>query len=717
MYTQSPSTTPATRYLFGTEYGAKCTKKVLQTGILSMSLQLKNTTIYVWYAWDTLLSTSVVLKCLKKIERQYTYYLHNPTAVKTMTTIAQDLLAKFKFTELENTYHLGCLASVLNIHAQQQRAFNLAWSLDKIAGVKEKQVAVVGAGVAGLTVAVSLAALGAKVTIFEKTGEMVHLQRGNFVRYVHPNIARWPDKGAGYPLTNLPFMNWRAATAGDVANQITRQWELASAAFLSQFTSRDGKVQVGGDVTKLAWDKDSNKVVLTDAILGDTFHDILILAVGYGVEKTDKSVTPSYWRNDDFAQPIIDATQKKKFLVSGTGDGALTEILRLKLKDFQHKEFFERIMFEPWLLDAKERFDATSDWSQLWGDTTKLRQNYKSFFDQVRQDTIVVLNSKRRWFDSDAQILHKLLVSLLIAAKEIEYKQGKLDSVEQDKKDTTTFIAKKADGVEIDRANVVLQRQGTNSKLEALFFKNRQQDYEDLRRDWSQNDAKEPITFHPKYEVGFLADQFRHAHYEESYEVGFAVVHPRESFLVADQIVRKLKALDNTFTGPDLSTMLDQPIPFAWRNKNAKFSVRIVELIQHGGGRTDAQTPFRRHIPTQVCCLILQTDSKFLLDNLLDDPCLPYHMYRICLAANFPSVAIDDVVNTDAHVFMIKRDGWLEVHCLPGMHQAHQLLRVPTLVEIMGNAWSGQRLGGIGWAVQNLSEVNKLAFRGNELLR
>ena len=630
---------------------------------------------------------------------------------------AQDLLTKFEFKELENSYQLGCTANVLNIHAQQCRGFNLAWALNECADIKGKQIAVVGAGVSGLTIALALAALKAKVTVFEKTGEIVHLQRGNFVRFVHPNIAKWPDPGAGYPLTHLPFMNWRAATAGEVAGMMMRQWEAGSAVFRSQISNKSGNFILGGEVNKFDWDKAESRVVLQDGKLGTTFHEFLILALGYGLEKADKTVTPSYWRNDDFAQPVIDASIRKKILVSGTGDGALTEVLRLKLRDFQHKEFFEKVMFESWLLEAKTRFEANGHWNNLWGDPSKLKQKYKGFFDLLRHDTTVVLNSKRQWFESNAQILHKLLISLLLEAKEIEYKQGELDSIVQDKNDPATFIATAKGGTEIDRANLILQRQGTNSKLESIFFQNRQRDFEDLRKKGAANDEHDPKTFDPMFGIGFLADEFRGAHYEKSYEVGFAFLHQRESFLVADQIVRKLKVLDKNFQGPNLSKLLEQAVPFTWKQLKATFSFRVVELIQHGGGETQSHTPFRQHIPTEVNCLILTTDSKFLLDNLLNDPCLPYHLYRVCLAENFPKVEIDSVVNTDAHVFMVKREGWLEVHCLPGMHQAHELLRVPTLMEVMRNKWSGQRLGGIGWAAQNLQEVNRREFCGNELLR
>ena len=103
---------------------------------------------------------------------------------------------------------------------------------------------------------------------------------------------------------------------------------------------------------------------------------------------------------------------------------------------------------------------------------------------------------------------------------------------------------------------------------------------------------------------------------------------------------------------------------------------------------------------------------------------MAYHLYRIYLADTFPlqnQHEIDRLVITNAFVFLV--DLWqdqncLEVHCgrSTGMHQAHRLLRVPTLIRIMQNRWTVNAVGGIGWAVQNRAKVNREHQRGNELL-
>ncbi len=636
-----------------------------------------------------------------------------------MTSQAIDMLKKFELPSMPRAFQLGCTAKLLNIHAQQLRAFNLVWALSKTQDVSKKDIAVVGAGIGGLTAALGFAAVGANVTIFERTGQAAHIQRGNLVRYVHPNISSWPDHGAGYPLTHLPFMNWRADLAGRVSDSLTRQWEEGYLVFKNNIRSEKDQVKYGGNVTAIQSYSSGLKVKVVDTVLGATNFDFVVLAVGYGLEKTDIVATSSYWRNDDLAQPVLGSGSKKKFIISGAGDGALIEVLRLKLKNFQHKEFFERIMFAPWLIEAEKRFKEKPDWTSLWNGSSDIRMDYQDFFSELREDTEVVLNSRRTWYESDAQILHKLLVSLLIAADEVTCKVGELKKVASPGSEKWPLTAYDKNCKPIDYAHAVLQRQGAKSELEILCFDNKSGEYKALEATGVLNDSGDSKTYEPKYQTGFLADEFMRAHFEKSYEVGFALTHPDESSKIVDRLFHKLKKLDDSFAAPDTSNLLSGDVNFVWKSLAAALRVQSKELIEHGAGFTQsANTPYRQFLPRKVLCLILDTKHKALLDNLLDDRCLQYHFYSPVWSEDFPKhVPVDTLVNTDAHVFLVSRADRFEVHCLPGMHQAHQLLRTPTILEIMGNSWSLQRLGGLGWAVQNLYEVNRTHIRGNEILR
>ena len=105
-----------------------------------------------------------------------------------------ELLDKLRVYVGSNIYQVGCTASRLNVHAQQQRAFNLVWALQRFDGLQNRRVAIIGGGIAGITAASAAAAAGASVWLYEKKGTLMHLQAGNQTRFLHPSIALWPEK-------------------------------------------------------------------------------------------------------------------------------------------------------------------------------------------------------------------------------------------------------------------------------------------------------------------------------------------------------------------------------------------------------------------------------------------------------------------------------------------------------------------------------------------
>lgn len=627
--------------------------------------------------------------------------------------IAEALLAKFFYQQ--GVYELGCGASFLNIHAQQQRAFNLVWSLIAADLIRPGlKVAILGGGVSGITAAVGLAAAGVTVTVHERLHKVLTFQSGNFSRYVHPNVAKWPADESGYPLTNLPFMNWRAGKAGDVNQDLKEQWIAAHDWYQSTGKTKlivNSKI----DTKSIKWDRSKQKLDLVENDV-PLSYDFIVLAVGYGLEKTDKSTTPSYWRNDDLAQPILDRIEPRKFVVSGNGDGGLTEVLRLKLDDFQHQQFIEEVMFMPQLRAAASKTE-TSGWKGLWNpNKAELRREYAAFFKRIRSDTQVILNGNDEFPDqTNAQLLHKLCVSLLLAGlepSELRYQRGELETpVKSGAKYLVTM------GTHSEEADVIIQRHGTNSSFAELMG------LDDTamrahKQSWRKHDSSYPKTYERHYpERGFLADELMPAHFEASYEVGFIANDDENAFHLARAILKKLiLPLEEL----DLSEFRKYRSVFLEWQPGKEFVLRLDqrELVTFNGD--DVGTPKRYHHPQKFNLLILHTASKCLLDNLLDDACFPYHLLSFRTNDNFPKkAAIDWLVNTDTGVYLVNRlvsNRSLEVHCSKGMHQAHMLMRVPVLIKLMGNTWPATTLGGLGWAVQNLSEINRRHQRGNELL-
>ncbi|CAN5439833.1 hypothetical protein BH10CYA1_BH10CYA1_62080 [soil metagenome] len=627
------------------------------------------------------------------------------------------LLEKFRCKELKSVYILGCTAAALYIHAQQQRAFNLVWALNKEGELREGlNVAVVGGGMAGLTAAIALAASKAKVTVFEETFKALSYQRGNLTRYVHPNVARWPDDGSGYPITHLPYMNWRAGIVGTVNSEIEAQWKIAK-----RFFEKTKQIDLLEEtqVTDVSWNSDK-KVVEVVANGNVTPFDLAVLAVGYGIEVSDHGVA-SYWHNDDFAQPILGPIAKKKYLVSGIGDGALTEILRLKLNDFQHHNFIDSVIFDPKLRAAgqKAQRDDWSGWSKVGKD---LKEEFSDFFfddpmgakkSKIRLDTDVVLvgdepelHITRESPRNSAQILHRLCVKLLNDAGELKYERGRLAQFKN---------AYQKEGY------AIVERHGSNKSIIPLLkFKNdKDPKYVALVKKTKNDDTSEPYTWFPNYGRGYLSTELMGCHFEDRYEIGIALTGDNEV------TINKIEYMLNKLGVKDRKPVI-KANEVAFECQDGTFTLQLQEIPKVSYCiPEESKLLTRYHVPGEFPDgLVLKTDAKKILDVLFDDEKLPYHMYRVYLTKDYPSddpeFALDQFVNTDTWVYLFnetKAPRHVTVICAKGMHLAHEILRIPFLVEVMGNKLPTRTVHGLGWAVKNTSKVNLESQRGNELLR
>lgn len=118
-------------------------------------------------------------------------------------------------------YVLGSFDLKKTINAQQRRACGLVNALKEFGELKSGcEVAVVGGGVGGLTVAIGSAMEGASVTLFEENSNLIHYQSNNTQRFLHPNIFDWPGGNSTVSETKLPYLNWKSGLSDDVARQI-----------------------------------------------------------------------------------------------------------------------------------------------------------------------------------------------------------------------------------------------------------------------------------------------------------------------------------------------------------------------------------------------------------------------------------------------------------------------------------------------------------------
>ena len=265
---------------------------------------------------------------------------------------AADVAATFRVRD--GLYLIGSLERGLTVYSQQVRAHNLAWALWELsqrAHVKVGRVAVVGGGVAGLTVAACLLARFDKsaepltVTMFERLWDLCPLQQGADSRWLHPRIYGWPDRGSRAPGASLPVLNWSEGRASDVARSIVREF----GRYCQALARSEDRLQVYLGVKHLRVDSSKRLIEWTGNRAdrsGTFFHagrmegdsatfDTIILAAGFGLETcSEKYPTESYWRNEQRGQPVLDGT-RQIYVVSGFGDGALIDVCRLTIERFR----------------------------------------------------------------------------------------------------------------------------------------------------------------------------------------------------------------------------------------------------------------------------------------------------------------------------------------------------------------------------------------------
>ncbi|MGF7182170.1 FAD-dependent oxidoreductase [Tunturiibacter psychrotolerans] len=232
-------------------------------------------------------------------------------------------------------YVLGCFAKCVTLYSQQVRAFNLVYGLYRTKALKPgSKVAVIGAGAAGLAAAAALAQLDLKceVTLLESTKGVLRLQYNCHHRWIHPHIYDWPDMQDQGDQSLLPIFNWKAGYAADVTRQIEKIWLQNSKNITTRFSVRDidlSKNESGQGYT-LSWIDHPREPASKEI-------DHLIIATGFGLEPKNAS-SESYWSGDTVDDDFHEESASERWLISGFGDGALSDLMRSCIDSFSHAD-------------------------------------------------------------------------------------------------------------------------------------------------------------------------------------------------------------------------------------------------------------------------------------------------------------------------------------------------------------------------------------------
>lgn len=634
-------------------------------------------------------------------------------------------------------YQIGSTASTLNVHAQQKRAFNLLWSLDS-EGFKfnEHEVAIVGGGIAGLTTAAGFAVLGAKkITIYERTSHLIHLQQGNTTRCLHPNFAIWPHETFRYPLTHLPFMNWRSGAAGEVADQLLWQWKTLEDLYKDRI-----HINFGCSVRSLDFAEGQPLIsIKTDKAGKGGKYPIVVLAVGYGIEAHTLAETPSYWRNDELSQPIIGSCSKVSFLVSGTGDGGLIECLRLTIDKFQHQTFLQKIMYDDDLLslgrELQQLLSKSTSTIAVWQSFLKeplsdqqelILRKFRSFY---RDDTAVILNARKAYpSQTDALLLHRLCVALLIKDRKIRYEKGDLEPEVLFDKKRHLFISKIKTSCFTHRkieSQKVIRRQSAVPDINKLFVLKYNRGYfRKLREDWitQERTPEGDITIQSEHLGRLFADEFMKCHFEREYEVAYRCPQGNAGE-IANLLVNRLPSSLQS----QVTETVRLPLELRDGDRFVKLELKDRFIINFRGFQLERECwSVRSPIIANERFLVVRTNSRAILEQVAADSddlkycVLTYYLTEIPTKYFPAGLALDpEVIECGSRVFIVNRlnESCLEIHCDEGMSQAHFLLRAPTIFEILLNKWPTTKVHGIAWAVRNTRHTNQTHQRGSEILQ
>ena len=246
-----------------------------------------------------------------------------------------DTIQRTRVPGTKSVFFLGCFEKRVTVLSQQVRALNLVAAIRDQRLVRERggKVAIVGAGAAGITAAVALVRAYPElkaVHLFEKRADLLLLQQQSN-RYLHPHNYDWPAAGSDNPSAGLQILNWQAGPSDKVHRQLRKAFELASRGTVIAFRPQTEVTNV------VPAAHESARVVLNSAAYPSEIYDVVILSVGFGLEKSAKGDTRPYWSSWPLETPILEPGVKEVF-VSGNGDGGLVDFMRAAFQPMAHQE-------------------------------------------------------------------------------------------------------------------------------------------------------------------------------------------------------------------------------------------------------------------------------------------------------------------------------------------------------------------------------------------
>jgi hypothetical protein len=225
-------------------------------------------------------------------------------------------------------------------------------------------------------------------------------------------------------------MNWSADIAGQVVARLDDEWRDLVAEYHPE-------VHTETRVTALRATADGRLILASEHWESDPC-DVVVVAVGFGVEPPASGLSlDSYWENDKLEQSVRGAQPLKRYLVSGLGDGACIDVLRLTYANFDHGRFamaiarlndLQRLKRPLVGIDLRMPDTGQVEYLRTQYERLSFPPNLATQLGTFRTDTYVLLNGPDPApLSPRACILHRVAIWSLVLASKLVYRPGRLD--------------------------------------------------------------------------------------------------------------------------------------------------------------------------------------------------------------------------------------------------------------------------------------------------
>ncbi len=271
---------------------------------------------------------------------------------------------------------------------------------------KEAPILIVGGGAAGGAGAARALRHGINVYLVESNPGLFYRQSQCSTRWVSPTQYDWPAPHAAehvYPSPSLAHkrsieLAWKA----DFGEGLARQWRSALRGW--EIKPDAGKLRIltstvfeGGLLHQTTRGVRIQAQIQPNPVQDSEFpyFSLVLLAMGLGDEKCtmDGHGGPAFWDEDSFDHEGLGLASKPRVLISGGGDGALQDYIRLvtgKKSALEVYENFEipksdRLELERAITWAEDHWQRSDVWSTKLWDCDLLRDLHRAYENEIEK--------------------------------------------------------------------------------------------------------------------------------------------------------------------------------------------------------------------------------------------------------------------------------------------------------------------------------------------